>query len=235
MTGTLVNLATVAVGGTVGLLLGDRLPERVNEITMQAVGAVTLLIGFQMANEAQSGAQVILVLLGLASGSIIGEFLDIEGRLDHLGKRLEKRFGSGRRGDFTRAFVTASLLFCVGPMTVLGAIQDGLSGDPTLLLTKSTLDGIAAMALAAALGIGTLLSTLTILVYQGGLTLLAGLGRAVMTPLVVRMVTSVGGLMILGLGVNIWGIARLRVANMLPAIVIVVLLVYAAGWLGIAL
>jgi hypothetical protein len=235
MTGTLVNLATVAAGSAVGFLLGDRLPERVNEITMQAVGAVTLLIGFQMAQEAQSGPQVITVLISLAVGSIIGELLDIEGRLDRVGQRLEKCFSSGPGGTFTRAFVTASLLFCVGPMTVLGAIQDGLLGDPTLLLTKATLDGISAVALTAALGIGTFFSTATILVYQGGITLLAGLARNIMQPMVVQLLSSVGGLMIIGLGVNIWELTKLRVANMLPALVIIVLTVYAAGWLGIAL
>jgi len=235
MTGTIVNVAAVAVGSGLGLILGKRLPDKVHEITLQAVGAVTLLIGIQMAQAATTGPQLITVLLSLAGGSVLGEMLGIEEWIDRLGRSLEERFGSGRQGNFTRAFITASLLFCVGPMTILGSIQDGLNGDPTLLLTKSTLDGVSAVALSAALGIGTLFSTFTIIVYQGGLTLLAGFARELMNPLVVQLMTSVGGLMIICLGVNIWQLTRLRVANMLPALLVVILLVYAAGWLGLAL
>lgn len=173
----------------------------------------------------------IAVLLSIVAGSWIGEGLRLEERLNGLGDRLRDRFGRGGRGDFTRGFVTASLLFCVGPMTILGALQDGLRGDPTLLLTKSTLDGISAIALTAGLGPGVLFSALTILIYQGGLTLAAGVAREFLTDPVIQLVTATGGLMIVGLGLNILGVAKLRVANMLPGLLVAA----AAGLLFAAL
>ncbi len=218
--GTIANLATVLAGGLVGWLLGNRLPQRMVDITMQTVGLATLLIGLQMAWEASSGSRLIAVLISVVIGSWIGEALKLDDRLNSLGDRLKQRFGRHGGGDFTRGFVTASLLFCVGPMTVLGALQDGLRGDPTLLFTKSTLDGISAIALTAGLGPGVLLSSVTIVVYQGGLTLGAGLARQFLTDPVVALLTAAGGLMILGLGLNILQVARLRVANMLPGLVI---------------
>lgn len=231
--GTIANLTTVLLGGLIGWALGNRLPERMVEITMQAVGLATVLVGTQMAWEANTGPRFIAVLLSLVIGAWIGEGLRIDDRLNALGERLKARFGRGSHGDFTRGFVTASLLFCVGPMTVLGALQDGLRGDPSLLFTKSTLDGISAIALTAGLGPGVLFSTITIVVYQGGLTLAAGLARQVLTDPVVTLLTAAGGLMILGLGLNILQIAKLRVANLLPGLIVAGAagLLFAA-WLG---
>lgn len=232
MTGTVVNVVTILVGSLAGLLVGHRLPERINQITMQAVGAVTLYLGFAMALSANSGTRVITVLVCLVVGSWMGEFLDLEGRLDRLGRWLEVRFG--RSGGFTRAFVTASLLFCVGPMAILGSIQDGLIGNPSILYTKSTLDGIASVAFAAGLGPGTVFSALPVLVYQGAITLLAGAARQIMTASVVDSLNAVGGLLIICLAFNIWQMARFRVANMLPGLFIVAAVVFGMGRLGIA-
>lgn len=242
--GTIVNVATILAGGAVGLTLGARLPAKISEIAMQAVGGVTLLLGLQMAMEAKSGAQVMVVLLSLVAGSVLGEWWDIESRMNQFGQRLEARFARGvRRNEaltsvnaapghveqaattdsdslFVRGFMTASLLFCVGPMAVLGALQDGLQGDASILITKATLDGIAAVAIAATLGPGTLMSALPILVYQGGITLLSGLARTLLTPPVVAAVTACGGIMIMGIAVNMWKLTRLRVGNMLPALVL---------------
>lgn len=220
--GTLANLATVLAGGFAGLLVGNRLPERMVETTMHCVGVATMLVGLQMAWEANTGARFIAVLICLVTGAWIGEALRLDDRLNSLGESLKRRFGSGSRGDFTRGFVTASLLFCVGPMTVLGALQDGLRGDPTLLLTKSTLDGISAIALTAALGPGVLFSAATILVYQGGLTLAAGVARQFLTDPVVTLLTAAGGLMIVAIGLNILQVAKIRVANMLPGLAVAV-------------
>ncbi|MEX2355449.1 MAG: DUF554 domain-containing protein [Thermaerobacterales bacterium] len=219
--GTVVNLLTVITGSAVGLFLGARLPRPMIQLIMQAVGAITLLIGIQMALTAATGPAIITVLAGLVTGAAAGELLDLDGRLTRLGDRLQARLA--RRGQqyrrFTEGFVAASLLFCVGPMTVLGSIQDGLLGDPTLLFTKATMDGISALALSAALGIGTLFSALTILVYQGGITLTAGLMRGIMTEPIVQMITAAGGLMIVCLALNIWEITRIRVANLLPGLI----------------
>jgi uncharacterized membrane protein YqgA involved in biofilm formation len=220
MLGTLVNTGTVLVGSTVGVLLKRRFPPRVQEVAMQAVGAVTLLIGLQMGLAADSGRKIIVVLLSLAGGAILGEVLDIQGALDRIGQRLERRFAREGDDQFARAFVTASLLFCVGPMTILGSIQDGLQGDATLLFTKAVLDGISSTALAASLGFGTCFAAATVLLYQGALTLAAAGVRDLMTPPVVQAVTAAGGLMIACLAVNIWRLATLRVANMLPGLVL---------------
>lgn len=225
--GTVVNVSTVVIGSIVGLAVGGRMPARLSEITMQAVGGVTVLIGIQMALEASEGRFIIALLCSLVVGSVIGELLDIEGRLERLGKRLELRFArDGEEDRFTKAFITTSLLFCVGPMTILGSINDGLFGDAALLLTKSVLDGISAIAFSASLGLGVLLSAGTVLVVQGSLTLLAQLVQAWMTPNVIMLVTAAGGVMILGIGLNIWQVTRLRVGNMLPALVIGGVLAY---------
>jgi len=222
MTGTLVNLATVLAGSTAGLLLGRRLPERVATACMQAVGAVTLAVGIKMVLGAST--PITTVLISLCLGAVLGELADIEGRLERLGRRLEAVFGQGRRGNFTQGFMTASLLYCVGPMTVLGCLQDGLRGDPSILITKATMDGISSVALAAALGFGVLCSAATILAYQGSLTLLASQLGGLLTDPVVDGLTATGGLLIVCLAFNIWGIARLRVTNMLPALVVVTLI-----------
>jgi uncharacterized membrane protein YqgA involved in biofilm formation len=225
--GTVVNVTTVVVGSLLGLAIGGRMPGRLSEITMQAVGGVTVLIGVQMALEASEGRFVIALLVSLVLGAIVGELLDIEGRLERLGRRLEQRFArDGDAGRFTKGFITTSLLFCVGPMTILGSIHDGLFGDATLLMTKSVLDGISAIAFSASLGLGVLLSAGTVFIVQGSLTLLAQLVHTWMTPNVVLLVTAAGGVMILGIGLNIWQVTRLRVGNMLPALVIGAILAY---------
>jgi hypothetical protein len=230
MLGTLVNTGTVLVGSTVGVLLRRRFPPRVQEVAMQAVGAVTLLIGVQMGLAADTGRQLIVVLLSLAGGAVLGETLDIQGAMDRLGRRLERRFARAGDDQVARAFVTASLLFCVGPMTILGAIQDGLRGDATLLFTKAVLDGIASVAIAAGLGFGTYFAAGTVLVVQGALTLGAAGIREWMTPPVVQAVTAAGGLMIACLAVNIWGLAALRVANMLPGLLLAGGLAWTVDW-----
>jgi uncharacterized membrane protein YqgA involved in biofilm formation len=231
--GTAVNVVTILVGGGLGMTVGAKLPERITEIAMQAVGGVTLIIGLQMALGAKDGAQLMIVLLSLVIGSVLGEWWDIEGRMNKLGQRLEARFAGGGGASvaatsepdtvdsrFVRGFMTASLLFCVGPMAVLGSLQDGLQGNASILITKSTLDGIASVAIAAALGPGTLLAALPILVYQGSITLLSGLARTLLTDTVVAAVTVCGGIMIVCIAVNMWKVCRLRVGNMLPALII---------------
>lgn len=227
--GTVINVVAILAGTGVGVLMGARLPKNISDIAMQAMGGVTLLIGMQMALTAQSSTQVIIVLLSLVVGSVLGELLNIEGRLTKLGKNLEVRFGAGQpsaaesagaNSNFVRGFVATSLLFCVGPMAVLGAFQDGLQGDASLLLTKSALDGIASIAMAAALGPGTMLSAVSVALYQGLLTALAGSARQIMTDPVVSAITGCGGIMVMGIAINIWNLKNLRVGNMLPALVV---------------
>lgn len=223
--GTVINILTVTAGSLLGLLVGARLPANINQLVMQALATVTLLVGLQMALTAGGGA-VIVVLMGLVSGAALGEAVNIQRYFDALGQWLQARLAarSPLFSRFTEGFVTASMLFCVGPMTVLGAIQDGLMGDPTILITKAALDGIAAMALAAALGIGVLFSVFTIGIYQGGLTAAAGLVRGLVSDPILDAVTAAGGLMIVALAFNMLGLTKIRVANLLPALLTTALL-----------
>lgn len=225
MTGTVINVATVVAGGTLGTLLGERLPSRIRHIVMQGVGLVTLAVGMSMAITTDN---FLLVLLSVVIGGILGEWWRLEERLDRAGKWLEaktSRFPLLARGEFTKGFVTASLVFCVGPMTILGSIQDGLSGDYTLLAIKSVLDGFSALAFAASMGMGATFSAITVLVYQGILTLGASLFQNILTDTIVTEMTATGGVMILGIGLLLLEIKRVRVANFLPALAIVPLLV----------
>ncbi len=225
MTGTIINVITVIAGGTLGTLLGERMPPRIRQIVMQGVGLVTLAVGMSMAITTKN---FLLVLLSIVLGGILGEWWGLEERLDEAGKWLETRaarFPFLAQGEFTKGFVTASLVFCVGPMTILGSIQDGLSGDYTLLTIKSVLDGFSALAFAASMGMGATFSAVTVLVYQGVLTLGASLFQNVLTDTIVTEMTATGGVMILGIGLLLLEIRRVRVANFLPALAIVPLLV----------
>jgi hypothetical protein len=225
MTGTVINVATVIVGGTLGALLGERLPLRFRQIVMQGVGLVTLAVGMSMAI---TTGNFLLVLLSIVIGGILGEWWRLEQRLDRAGKWLEvkaSRFPLLARGEFTKGFVTASLVFCVGPMTILGSFQDGLSGDYTLLAIKSVLDGFSALAFAASMGMGTTFSAITVLLYQGTLTVGASLFENVLTEAMITEMTATGGVMILGIGLLLLEIKRVRAANFLPALAVVPLLV----------
>ena len=225
MTGTVINVITVIAGGTLGTLLGERMPPRIRQIVMQGVGLVTLAVGMSMAITTKN---FLLVLLSIVLGGILGEWWGLEERLDRAGEWLETRaarFPFLAQGEFTKGFVTASLVFCVGPMTILGSIQDGLSGDYTLLTIKSVLDGFSALAFAASMGMGATFSAVTVLVYQGVLTLGASLFQNVLTDTIVTEMTATGGVMILGIGLLLLEIRRVRVANFLPALAIVPLLV----------
>jgi uncharacterized membrane protein YqgA involved in biofilm formation len=222
VTGTLLNAAAVLFGTTVGTLLGDRLPARVRDIALQGIGLVTLLIGTQMALQAQN---LLIVLASMVLGGALGEVLRIEDGLDALGRSLERRFGEAEAGGaarFVHGFVTSSLVFCVGPLTIVGSIQDGLIGDYRLLAVKSLLDGFTSIAFGSTLGRGVYFSILVILAYQGGLSLSArAVGANIPDPAhnpAVLEMTAVGGLLILGIGLKLLEIKSIRVGNFLPAI-----------------
>ena len=222
MLGTLVNALAVLVGSALGVLLRRRIPKGMDEILMQGLGLATLGIGMQMALGTRN---VVVVILSMAIGGVLGHVLGIEAGLERLGTWAQARLGAHEEGNtFARAFVTSSLLFCVGPLTILGAFQGGLGQPPVLLYTKSMLDGVSSVAIGATLGSGVFLSAGTILVYQGALTLLASLAQTVMTPEVTREFTATGGLLVLGVGITLLGLRPIRVGNLLPALLVVVLL-----------
>lgn len=226
ITGTLLNVATVLAGSTGGVALGARLPERAQRIVMDGLGLGTLLIGAKMALETQN----ILILLGsILLGGLLGEMLRIQQGLDRLGEALRKQVGVGQGSRFTEGFVTASLIFCVGPMTVMGSIEDGLTGRYQILAAKAVLDGFASLALAATLGWGVACAALTVLLFQGSLSLGASLLTRLITPAMVTEMTAAGGLMILGIGLLLLELRQIRVANFLPGLAVAPLLVALAG------
>jgi uncharacterized membrane protein YqgA involved in biofilm formation len=220
MKGTLVNTATVILGSSVGLLIGARFSEKINTIVMNALGLATLLIGFKMAFKTEN---ILLVIGSLAIGGIMGELLKIEEGLERIGEFIKKKVKS-ESGSFVLGFVTSSLVFCLGPMTIVGSIQDGVSGDASVLYAKSLLDGFASLVFASSLGVGVLFSSLTVLLFQGGLTLLGGHLSFLLRPEVLDELTATGGLIIVGIGIYLLGIKKIKVGNFLPALVVVVIL-----------
>jgi uncharacterized protein len=222
--GTAINVLAVLAGGGIGTLAGARLPEGMRSTAMQAIGIVTLLVGVSHFLEVDN---VLVPLLSVILGLAVGELMDVDGLLRRFGDRLEERFSKGE-SPVSRAFVTTSLLFCVGPLTVIGSLQDGLNGDYGLLALKSTLDFIAALAFASVLGWGVLLSAGTVLVVQGSLTLGAAFLDAVITGPMISSTTATGGILIFGLGLGLLDLKEIKVANMLPALLVAPLLVAAS-------
>lgn len=220
MLGTFVNIGAVLVGSTVGLLFHRRLPEKIVTIVFQAIGLFTLFLGFTMATKT---ANYLILIFSLVAGSMIGQWLTLDHALDRFSQRLKDRLGL-QNDKFSEGLVTAFLLFCMGSMTILGAFEEGMGNPPNLLYAKSILDGFASIALAAGLGVGVAFSTIPLLLYQGGLTLFAGWLGEFFRDVVLNEMTAVGGLMLIGLGINILEIKSLKVINMLPGLVVAVLL-----------
>jgi uncharacterized membrane protein YqgA involved in biofilm formation len=227
MTGTFLNIAAVLIGGMIGLVFGARIPERVKGSVIACLGLFTAAIGLQMFTNTENP---LIVLGSLLIGTLLGEWWGIEDGLQNFGIYLEKRFSredADGSNKFVRGFLTASLVFCVGPMTIIGSIQDGLSGDYNLLAVKSMLDGFAALAFASTLGVGVLFSIIVIFVFQGGISLSAAQLEAIVTPAMLNELTATGGVILLGLAVSsILEVKRIRVGNMLPALAVAPLIVW---------
>lgn len=228
MVGTWLNIGTVLLGGVLGVLLGARLPVKLRQTVVAGLGLFTLAYGLQMFLKTENP---LIVLGAILLGVLTGELLRIEDGLENLGGWLERKVSGNRAegegGRFIRGFLTASLVFCVGPMTILGSIQDGLSGDYSLLAVKAVLDGFAALAFASSLGVGVLFSTIIILVYQGGLTLLAAQAQAAISPAMMTEMTAAGGVILLGIALSsLLEIKKIRVGNFIPALIFAPLLVW---------
>jgi uncharacterized protein len=236
MGGTLLNMATVLAGGLAGLGIGARLSDKLRGSVVAALGLITLFLGF--GNAARTGNPLV-VLISVVAGVVVGEMLDLDGTLTRLGTALQRRCGDSAagRGRFVAGFVTASLVFCVGPLTFIGAMLDGM-GEPAgfqQLAIKSALDFFSALAFAASFGIGVLFSLATILVVQGGLALAGHLFGRLLAPALIDETVAVGGILLIGLGLVLLEVKALRMANFLPGLVIAPLLVALMGWLGLSL
>ena len=241
MTGTIINVISVLTGGGLGVFLGHRLPQRMRETVLHGLGLMTLTLGVRLTLKTEN---ILIVMFSVLGGAVLGEWWHIEDKLHALGERL-RRLVEERQGladspaatetDFVTGFVTASLVFCVGPMTILGSIQDGLTGDYSLLAMKSLLDGFAALALASSLGIGVLFSSLTVFVYQGAITLLAGTAQSVLSEAMTAEMTATGGVLIMAIGLSLLELKKIRVGNFLPALAIAPLVVALLGALDLTL
>jgi uncharacterized membrane protein YqgA involved in biofilm formation len=227
MTGTFLNITTVLIGGVIGLIFGARIPDKLKQTVIAGMGLFVGAMGLQMFLKTENP---LIVLGSLLIGTLLGEWWRIEDGLQNLGKFLEQRFSKEREegsNKFVRGFLTASLLFCVGPLTILGSIQDGLTGNYNLLAVKSVLDGFASLAFSSTLGIGVIFSTIVILIYQGGLSLLAAQLNAIITASMMNELTATGGVILLGLALsNLLEIKKIRVANMLPGLAVAPLIVW---------
>lgn len=222
MIGTLVNTAAVLIGGLLGLFLNKKMPDRVTTIYFQAIGLFTIAIGASMA---VSMEKILIVVSSLALGSILGEWWNLEKGAERISEYLKKRFKIGSE-RFSEGLITAFLMFCVGSMTILGTIQEGTGGSPDLLYTKSLMDFSSSILLASAFGVGVVFSFIPLFIFQAALTLLARYATNFFTEDMILGLTNVGGILLIGLGINILGIKKLRVMNMLPALIIVVLLLW---------
>ena len=222
MIGTLINAGAVIAGGTIGLLLKKNMPERITSIYFQAIGLFTLAIGISMVYKMQ---HIIIIVSSLAIGSLLGEWINLESGVERLSNYFKRKLRIGSE-KFSDGLTTAFLMFCIGSMTILGSIQEGTGGSPDLLMTKSLMDGFASILLASAFGVGVLVSAIPLLIFQGGITLLAMYAGSFFTPEIIQGLTSVGGILLIGLGIDILEIKKLRVLNMIPALIIVVFLLW---------
>lgn len=225
--GTIVNVVAIIVAGTLGLILKNLLSERLANAIKQGVALAVLVVGLSgtiaatfIINEgALSYRYTLIVIISLAIGALIGELIDIEGRLNRGTIKLEQKFSKpGKEVTFSQGFVTASLLFCIGSMAILGAIEDGIHSDPSILFAKSTLDAITAMIFASVMGIGVIFSAVSVGLYQGAITLLAIFVEPYLTEEIISQTSAVGSILIIAMGLNMLGITKMKVGNFLPAI-----------------
>ncbi len=221
--GTIVNVAVIIIGAMLGNFLKSGFPERFKATLMQAISLAVILIGLSMALKTQNA---MVVTLSIVIGGVIGELLRIEDWLNSLGLKLEQRFG-GDSGNFAKAFVSASLVYCVGAMAIMGALESGLTGNYNTLFIKSILDGVSSIVFASSMGIGVAFAALPVFLYQGGITLAAVYIKPLLTDAIIREMTATGGLLIFGIGVNILtgGKVQIKVGNLLPAIFVAILMV----------
>lgn len=223
--GTLVNVVLVLIGGFVGLFLKKGISKRFSDLIMHAIALVTIVIGITFATASEN---MLIVIISLVVGALIGEGINIDKKLNQLGDLIKSKVKS-ESGNVGEGFVTATLLFCVGSMAIMGALDSGLRGDHTVLYTKAIMDGISALIFASSMGIGVLLSAVPILFYQGSITLLSSFIQLYLTQSMMTEMNGVGGILLIGLGISILGIKEIKVSNLLPALVIPVILLAFIG------
>jgi len=228
LSGTIANAVAVLIGGVLGLLIGKRMPEKFGQTIIKTLSLSVIIIGI---SSALTEANILVVILSLALGTAIGEWINIEQKLENMTHTIERRFIKGS-GGFTKGFVTATLLFCVGSMAIMGALEGGLSNNHQTLYAKSVIDGIVSVIFAATLGVGVAFSSISVLLYQGIIALTAGSVKDLLSPEVIGAMTSAGGMLIMALGFKMLMDADLKVGNMLPAVFLPVALVPFYNWIA---
>ncbi len=233
MIGTIINVIAILIGGGIGIFFGARLPEQLKSTVVSGMGLFVCAMGIQMFLKTENA---LIVLGALLIGAILGEWWRIEERIEALGGWLERKFtrgDGGASGRFVRGFLSASLIFCTGPMAIIGSISDGLRGDYLTLSIKSVLDGFITIAFSSTLGIGVLFATLPVFLYQGGISLLAGQLSSVMSETMISEMTATGGVLLTGLSISsLLEIKKIKVGNFLPALAVAPLIVYVLSLLG---
>lgn len=230
MLGTIVNFIAIVLGGLVGGLFSKAFPDKLKNTVIQGIGLTVMIIGLQMAIKTNN---ILIVIASLVLGGLLGEGIDIEARLNQFGRFLETKLASKGEGQFTKAFVTASLVYCVGAMAIVGALEDGLNGNHSILFAKAALDGITAIIFSSSMGLGVAFSAFPVLLYQGSISLFAGLLQGILSEPVVLEMSAVGGLLIFGIGINMLGIKEIKVGNLLPGIFISVPMVFLFQFFGL--
>ncbi|MDW7675104.1 MAG: DUF554 domain-containing protein [Bacillota bacterium] len=223
MTGTIINAATIILGGILGKIIGNKLPDSMQKTVLNGIGLIVILLGIEMA---LGTSNILVILISLVVGIIIGEYMKIEYYLEVLGGKIEKAVQKkfSGTGDVAKGFVTATLLFGIGPMAIMGSLENGLLGTYKLLGIKSTLDGITSVVLGASLGIGVIFSAGPVLIYQGLISVFASWLEIILKENIIVEMTALGGVLIISIGLNILGLTKIKVGNMLPGLLVVIIL-----------
>ena len=220
--GAIVNSIVVVITSLIGLLIGQRIPEKMNRAIMQGIGLVVITIGI---SGAVNGVNTLVLILSMVIGIVIGEGLDIHQRINLFIEKATKRLsGDKDQSEFTQAFMTATMLFCIGSMAIVGSLESGLTGDNATLYTKSVIDGISAVLFSSSLGIGVLFASIPLLLYQGSLIVFAQLLAPILSDAVILEMTTVGSVLLIGMGLNILDITDFKMMNFIPAIFLPILL-----------
>ncbi|QNL21354.1 DUF554 domain-containing protein [Hyphobacterium sp. CCMP332] len=227
MTGTIINVILVLLGSTIGLIIHRRFPERIRIIVFQAIGLFTVVLGIYLSLKSQA---FLVIIFSLISGALIGEGFYLQERIEKGGDNL-KNWLKVKNENFTEGLITAFMLFCIGSFTILGAIEEGLTGDFTLLLTKSVMDGFSSIALASAFGFGVIFSVIPLFIYQGSLTIFASYIAPYLDPVLQNEISAVGGILIIGLGISILEIKKIRILNLTPALITLVPIHYLEAYI----
>lgn len=216
MLGTIINIGAIIAGSLIGIFFNSRIPAKISERAFQAIGLFTIFLGIKLALQS---ANFMIMIFSLVIGAILGELIDIDKQINRFADWLKVKISSDN-SRFSEGLITAFLLFCMGSMTILGAIEEGLGGKPNLLIAKSILDGFSSIAFASVMGIGVMFSVIPLLIYQGGLTLLAALVGERLSELAVTEMSAVGGILLIGLGITVLKIKEIKILNLLPALLL---------------